>query len=136
MARHVTTQFHKLTRQREQIVAAARGAGDEEDTTTAQIDAALQAMGGRVAYQKASQVSTSFHSTSKWVLSHLSRNGWVYGILVHDDATSQLNNNTQATSKKKVRRPTRLLEVGAINTELLDASHLFQIVSSNNQKTT
>jgi hypothetical protein len=90
-------------------------------------------------YQRASQVSTLFHSTSKWVLGVLAQNGWLYGRKII--AISNLNNNQQQAeankaaatitttmqSKKKEetrsqRRPTRLLEIGAINTELLDAS--------------
>ena len=109
-ARQVTTAFHKLTRQRE-------AAADDPDTVQC-IDAELQALGGRKEYQKASQVSTSFHSTSKWVLGHLSRNGWLYGVPI----TIKEGGEASAKTKKKERRPTRLLEVGAINTELLDAA--------------
>ena len=125
-ARQVTTAFHKLTRQREVAIQSA----DAE--TVRQIDLQLQALGGRREYQKASQVSTSFHSTSKWVLGHLSRNGWLYGIPIvstsststtrHDKTTTTKLVDTSVKAKKQERRPTRLLEVGAINTELLDAA--------------
>lgn len=129
-ARVVTTQFHKLERQR------AAAAPQE----LAAVQAALQAMGGRPAYQKASQVSTAFHSTSKWVLGYLLRNGWYYGILrveeqeheereeeekVHDETMKNGNNDNDVKNRKrkrKQRRPTRILEIGAINTELLDAA--------------
>eukprot|EP00977_Amphora_coffeiformis_P027555 scaffold34620_cov160-Amphora_coffeaeformis.AAC.20 len=114
-ARQVTTAFHKLTRQRAAAVDA---------DTAERIDLELQALGGRKEYQKASQVSTSFHSTSKWVLGHLSRNGWLYGVPVgsSNDTTTTKQGDACGKSKKKERRTTRLLEVGAINTELLDAA--------------
>ena len=80
--------------------------GDQEHVK--KCDKELEEMGGREEYQRASQLSTSFHSTSKWVLGSLSRLGWLHGIPLD--------------LKKKQRRPTRLLEVGAINTELLDAA--------------
>jgi 25S rRNA (adenine2142-N1)-methyltransferase len=101
-ARHVTTAFHKLTRQRD----AAQLAGDSEQVQI--LDQSIQEMGGREEYQRASQVSVSFHSTSKWVLGYLSRNGWLYGVVPNEGTST--------------RRPTRLLEVGAISTELLDAA--------------
>ena len=66
----------------------------------------IEEAGGREAYQQASQVSTAVHSTSKWVVAHLVGNGWINGVLL--DGIS--------------RRSTRLLEVGAINTQLLEAA--------------
>lgn len=112
-ARRVTTAFHKLTRQRQ--------AADDDPSAVQEIDMQLQAMGGRKEYQKASQVSTMFHSTSRWVLGHLSRNGWLYGIREADETASNNETASRKAKKKKIRRPTRLLEIGAINTELLDA---------------
>ena len=123
-ARVVTTQFHKLERQR----AAAEHAAPEQ---LAAVHAALTAMGGRQEYQRASQVSTAFHSTSKWVLGYLLRNGWYYGIRVEEQEEvkeetkkNAIDDNDVKNSKrkKKERRPTRILEIGAINTELLDAA--------------
>lgn len=108
-ARKMTTLFHKYTRQRD----AALASNDQEEVD--RMDRAIEAMGGRAEYQRASQVSTSFFSTSKWVLGVLSRNGWLYGIKKEES-------DDQKETKKHARRPTRLLEVGAINTELLDAA--------------
>ena len=100
-ARVVTSLFHKYTRELDQ-------AKQEENTGKVQeLEDQLKELGGREAYQQASQLSTSFFSTSKWAMGHLARSGWLYGIH-HQD--------------KKVRRDLRLLEVGAINTELLDAA--------------
>jgi len=108
-ARQVTTQFHKLSRRRD----AALQQGDQAQVAT--LDKAIEEMGGREKYQRASQVSTSFHSTSKWVIGYLVRNGWICGI-PEDIGESW-------SQKKRKRRPTRLLEIGAINTELLDAAN-------------
>eukprot|EP00980_Cylindrotheca_fusiformis_P003169 scaffold721_cov131-Cylindrotheca_fusiformis.AAC.59 len=108
-ARQVTTLFHKLTREKDIALS-------QDDVATVQlIDQQLKDMGGREEYQRASQLSTSFHSTSKWVLGSLARNGWLHGIVL--PAMDE-----KETKQKKRRRTTRLLEVGAINTELLDAA--------------
>ena len=108
-ARQVTTQFHTLTHQRAHAVL-------EGDTAKiGKIDEKLQAMGGRSEYQRASQLSTSFHSTSKWVLGHLSRLGWLYGIKLEGEVSTE-------KQERAFRRHTLILEVGAINTELLDAA--------------
>lgn len=108
-ARQVTTQFHTLTHQRAKAVL-------EGDTSKIlEVDEKLQAMGGRNEYQRASQLSTSFHSTSKWVLGHLSRLGWLRGIKVQGDVLTE-------KQERACRRHTRILEVGAINSELLDAA--------------
>lgn len=102
-ARKLTTQFHQLTCERDEALA------QNNKEKVALLDRRIEEMGGRKEYQKASQVSTSFHSTSKWVLGHLARNGWLYGV-----------------GPKRDRRPTRLLEVGAINTELWAAGAVLQ----------
>lgn len=113
-ARQVTTQFHKLTHERERAVQQ----GDR--IAVEKLDTALQEMGGRSEYQRASQLSTSFHSTSKWVLGNLARTGWLYGIVEERQENTKVNDETKR--KRPSRRPTRILEVGAINTELLDAA--------------
>lgn len=123
-ARKITTQFHKLTHEKERAV-------QQGDTATVeQLDQALHAMGGRSEYQRASQLSTSFHSTSKWVLGSLTRRGWLHGISITTTQKPEDSNNVNESSgdskrRRKTttpRRPTRVLEVGAINTEILDAA--------------
>ena len=99
-ARVVTTLFHKYTRELDQAMREHKAEKVEE------LEEKLKELGGREAYQQASQLSTSFFSTSKWVLGHLARSGWLYGI----------------REDKKRRRDLQLLEVGAINTELLEAA--------------
>jgi 25S rRNA (adenine2142-N1)-methyltransferase len=109
-ARKVTTLFHKYTRERDTAQEQGKAADVER------LDLLIEEMGGRTEYQRASQVSTSFHSTSKWVLGVLSRNGWLHGIVSESESEPKLKN------KKYPRRDTLCLEVGAINTELLDAA--------------
>jgi 25S rRNA (adenine2142-N1)-methyltransferase len=117
-ARQVTTLFHKHTRERDLALAN----GDPQQVQ--RCDELLEEMGGREEYQRASQLSTSFHSTSKWVLGSLARKGWLLGIPIEKSDEDDINGDTASKKKncKKQRRPTRLLEVGAINTELLDAA--------------
>ena len=127
-ARVVTTKFHKLTRE----LDAAKERGDRDAIRS--LEREIDDMGGREEYQRASQLSTSFHSTSKWVLGYLAgKQHWIRGIPVddHDAAGTSSTTTTRKneTKKKKQRtvpttrkRPVRLMEVGAINTELLDAA--------------
>jgi len=125
-ARKVTTLFHKLTKERD---AASAQQNFEE---VRRIDSEIDAMGGRPEYQRASVLSTSFHSTSKWVLGQLKQNGWLYGIRTvtpNDDQQQEQQKQQQKQQqqgqkrlRELPRRPTRILEVGAINTELLDAA--------------
>ena len=75
-------------------------------------------------YQRASQLNTSLFSTSKWVLGMLGRWGWLNGISLDEisDDKQQHQPKQKCTQKKKSRRDVRLLEIGAINTQLLDAA--------------
>ena len=118
-ARKVTTLFHKLTKERD---AAAAQQNFEE---VRRLDSEIDAMGGRPEYQRASVLSTSFHSTSKWVLGQLKQNGWLYGIRMvspnHQGQDQQMEQGRKRL-RELPRRQTRILEVGAINTELLDAA--------------
>jgi len=118
-ARLVTTLFHKYTKARD--LAEVKG----DPFKVQEMEAKIMEIGGRDAYQRASQLSTSFHSTSKWVLGHLSRNGWLYGI-ENDEASTE-------RGRKKGRRQANVLEVGAINTELLDAAKLTKRVEQESE---
>jgi 2-polyprenyl-3-methyl-5-hydroxy-6-metoxy-1,4-benzoquinol methylase len=118
-ARQVTTMFHKYTRQRD--LAQQKG----DTVIVHECNEKLQQMGGRISYQQASQLSTKYHSISKtWVLGHLARNGWLYGIKSVDTncSTGTTSNMTAKEQRQIPRRTTRILEVGAINTDLLDAA--------------
>jgi 25S rRNA (adenine2142-N1)-methyltransferase len=104
-ARKVTSNFHRLSRQ----LAAAQTKNDTEEV--ARLEKCIEEAGGREEYQRASQVSTAVHSTSKWILSYLARHdgSWIYG-------------RPTPTDESSIRRTTRLLEIGAINSELLEAA--------------
>lgn len=125
--RVVTSQYHKLTARRD----AARSEGRTEDAEAAEavtcpqnglqsfvsccppaltevarlFQAKLAEMGGVDAYQEASAVSTALHSTSKWVVKTMRARG-----LTKPPSSNQ-------------PKP-RVLEVGAINTQLLDCRSL------------
>jgi len=160
-ARQVTTLFHKYTQERDAAVAKAKAAGcsnciDDDDTIKdsnhkedstlsphqiqllAEIkkwDDKLSEIGGREEYQRASQMNTSLFSTSKWVLGILGRIGWLDGLPL----SSGTDNTTRSKSKKKEkiqRRNIRLLEVGAINTQLLDASERTRIRTNHTSSDT
>ncbi|CAM9190270.1 unnamed protein product [Ascophyllum nodosum] len=99
-ARHIVTTFHKLTREAEEV--SSNQAPDKE-AQLQRIRHELEHLGGREAYQSASLLSVSFHNTSKWVTQQLSKMGLRPG---------------------KGEPPLRVLEVGAINTRLLDVPWL------------
>jgi 25S rRNA (adenine2142-N1)-methyltransferase len=115
-ARKVTTLFHRYIHLKEKT---------ESLDTRKEIDLLIEQIGGQKAYQRASQISTSYHSTSKWVLGCLARNGWLYGIV---DAFE--NDATHCFNRRSGRRPTRILEIGAINTELIEAASVLTPVSN------
>ncbi|KAL9181091.1 hypothetical protein ACHAXT_009896 [Thalassiosira profunda] len=151
-ARVATTLFHKYTRERDAAVAKARSAGcpvgDDDDCkeesarhqklSPRQValmenvnkwDEKIAQMGGREEYQRASQMNTSLFSTSKWVLGILGKWGWLDGLPDEQkscDGNSIEGDDDNARKKRKKRKiPKRnvdLLEVGAINTQLLDAA--------------
>ncbi len=118
VARVTTTLFHQYTRERD----AAQKRGDAAAVAAA--EGKIEEIGGREAYQKASQLNTSHHSTSKWVIGVLGGQGWLQGIADADEAI-MIESAASLLSRKKHKVPkrnVRLLEVGAINRELLDAS--------------
>jgi len=121
LARITTTLFHKHTRERD----LALKKGDREAAERA--EDAIEAIGGREAYQKASQLNTSHHSTSKWAMGVLGEKGLLMGVPLPraDDDRQETNDGRKGKGKKGRKSPRRnlkLLEVGAINRELLDAA--------------
>ena len=130
-ARHVTSRFHKITHTIEQLerqleqqleqqevddyglgpTRKRRRKESEQQLKQQDIEkqirslrSELDALGGREAYQQASVVTTARCSSSKWVIKTLRRRG-VLG-------------NGASSSRQEKNYP-RVLEVGAINTELL-----------------
>ncbi|KAL3658165.1 hypothetical protein V7S43_016795 [Phytophthora oleae] len=105
-ARQVTTNFHRLTheldRLKQQKPTDAQAQKHRNERVT-EINTQLQELGGRQAYQDASILNTSFHRTSKWVFQLL----------------------TRFELRPKAKQPSlRVLEVGAINTQLLSCPWL------------
>ncbi|GMF54121.1 unnamed protein product [Phytophthora fragariaefolia] len=105
-ARQVTTSFHRLTHELDRLKQrkpADQAQQLERSERMAEINQQLDALGGRQAYQDASILNTSFHRTSKWVFQLLTR--------------------FELRPKAK-QPPLRVLEVGAINTQLLSCPWL------------
>ena len=102
VARRVTSEFHRLAQDAARAPTAAARAAAER---------VLEARRGR--YQEASALSTALHSTSRWVLRVLRRRG-VLGAAA----------NARPPDAAANARPPALLEVGAVNTQLLDARGL------------
>ena len=96
----------------------------------------LCAMSGCIECQHASQFSTAHHSISKkWVLGHLVSNPWLYGIKDRFTSTKAGGGLTLlAKEQSKVpRQTTRILKVGAIDTDLLNTA--MKTPSDDNEKT-
>ena len=133
--RQVTTAFHQLTHKKEALLVAGKTQASKE---VRDLDDRLEAMGGRARYQEASQLSTSIFSTTKWVLGRLGNLNILQGKVkqsdvkqsdvkrsdVKQDAMKQSDAKQEAasSSNKPSRVPINVLEVGAINTQLLTAS--------------
>lgn len=102
-ARHVTTIFHRLTHELDRLEQQKPANVEMRKQRIVEIKQQLTELGGRQAYQDASILSTSFHRTSKWVFQLLTR--------------------FELRPKAK-QPPLRVLEVGAINTQLLSCPWL------------
>ena len=111
-ARIVTTAFHKHTR----LLSEALQENDTEKAKFHEVE--IEKLGGRNAYQAASVLSVKYFSTSKWVLSVLRKRGHL---------------KIKSASDNIVEEAFRILEVGAINTEMLEAA---KRSSSDPNKTT
>lgn len=102
-ARQVTTNFHRLTHELDRLERQGLKDIETHKQRIAAINEQLSKLGGRQAYQDASILSTSFHRTSKWVFQLLTR----FGL-----------------RPKAKQPPLPVLEVGAINTQLLSCPWL------------
>lgn len=96
-ARRVTSEFHRA----ERALEAARRGGDRGGAAAAREQ--LDALGGRQAYQEASILTTAKHRTAKFVFAALTRHGLRPGA---------------------GEPPLPLLEVGAVNTQLVSVPWL------------
>lgn len=104
-ARHVTSEFHRIQRELDVV------AGDSRDGTPSararadrqRLERQLDSLGGRQAYQEASVLTTARHRTCKWVFAVLTKLGM---------------------RPRKNQSPLRVLEIGAVNTQLLSVPWL------------
>lgn len=101
LARRLTTDFHILNYELEKLdEEQGERAPSEVEAARSELEARIEAMGGRRAYQNASILLTSLHRpTSKWVMSVLSECGM----------------RPVAPAPRL-----RVLEIGAINTQLVE----------------
>ena len=106
-ARDVTSKFHALTHRLEKLERASSSSlkktSSHQPSTSSSAEATkirreLNTLGGRQAYQEASALTTARHRTCKWVFSLLTK----FGL-----------------RPMKGQRKPRLLEVGAVNTQLV-----------------
>uniref|UniRef100_A0AAV1TZD0 Probable methyltransferase BMT2 homolog n=1 Tax=Peronospora matthiolae TaxID=2874970 RepID=A0AAV1TZD0_9STRA len=101
-ARQVTTTFHRLTHELARLKTDCPASTEPQKELVQQrisaIQEQLEKMGGHKTYQDASILSTSFHKTSKWIF--------------------QLLTSFELRPRAK-QPPLQVLEVGAINTQLL-----------------
>lgn len=98
VARDVTTKFHRITHEIDRIKSDNLMGEDTKAQRLDTLTSDLKALGGRIAYQDASIVNTSMFRTSRYVTQVLTRQG---------------------VRPKSGEKLPRLLEVGAINTQLL-----------------
>lgn len=103
-ARRVTSEFHRIQRELgSNESSAARRGSSAAAKTKQQLELELRELGGRQAYQEASVLTTGRHRTCKWIFSVVTKLG---------------------LRPSKNQSPLKLLEVGAVNTQLLSVPWL------------
>ncbi|CCI10718.1 unnamed protein product [Albugo candida] len=102
-ARQITTVFHRLNKDLKEAEESMAPNVREKREEVERIKSKIREIGGHEAYQQASILSTKFHRTSKWVF-------------------QILTNHHRRPSSGEV--PLSVLEVGAINTQLLSCPWL------------
>jgi len=103
LARKITTKFHKLNT----LLSSTETSQEELE----RVGKEMEEMGGRARYQEASQLSTKHFSTSKWVIGRIQSLGLLRGV--------EIGSKEGDDGQSDDIRPTNLLEIGAINTDLL-----------------
>lgn len=105
-ARRVTSEFHRIQRE---MVSNESPAAWKDSSAAAKakkhklLELELRELGGRQAYQEASVLTTGRHRTCKWIFSVVTKLG---------------------LRPTKNQSPLKLLEVGAVNTQLLSVPWL------------
>eukprot|EP01039_Chlorochromonas_danica_P005582 gene5582-6145_t len=131
VARKVTTQYHALIEERSQIEQTSSLTLKEQQKKLKDIEERLKNLGGINRYQEASVVSTKHFSTSKWIIQTI-RQLLPFPPTTSTNTTSTSTNTTStstistSTSSTPATQPHRwnTLEIGAINTQLQQASFL------------
>eukprot|EP00615_Pteridomonas_danica_P001255 CAMPEP_0114362534 /NCGR_PEP_ID=MMETSP0101-20121206/25737_1 /TAXON_ID=38822 ORGANISM="Pteridomonas danica, Strain PT" /NCGR_SAMPLE_ID=MMETSP0101 /ASSEMBLY_ACC=CAM_ASM_000211 /LENGTH=292 /DNA_ID=CAMNT_0001508421 /DNA_START=17 /DNA_END=895 /DNA_ORIENTATION=- len=106
-ARKVTSSFHRITHEISILESGKKQNTVPNKERIQLLENELKEMGGREVYQQASVLTTARCSSTKWVTKTLRKRGILLG---------SSSNNNQLEPK--------VLEVGAINTELLSTSGL------------
>ena len=107
-ARRVTSEFHRIHREMEVTAKASNNESSAGAAATARVkkqklERELHELGGRQAYQEASVLTTTRHRTCKWIFAIITKLG---------------------LRPTKNQSPLKLLEVGAVNTQLLSVPWL------------
>lgn len=145
-ARKVTTLFHKLIQSRDEAIKRNHSERVKE------VDVQIREMGGFEEYQRASQLNTGLHSTSRWVLKVLSDRGLFHKVNIKDDSINNssstvsaiidptqsfhgqdcddfMNTSNNCETRQLKQKPClRLLEIGAINSQLLHAAQKYRTI--------
>ena len=116
-ARKVTSKFHKITHAINQLQQEQQEQQQEQQQQQQlqALQTELEELGGREVYQQASVVTTARCSSTKWVVKALRRRG-----VLEPTASSSSSFSSSSSSS----RLPRVLEVGAINAELLSTRGL------------
>jgi 25S rRNA (adenine2142-N1)-methyltransferase len=114
-AREVTSKFHRITHAIAGLETQAKSDKVKEQIKTLHNE--LEELGGREVYQQASVLTTARCSSTKWVTKVLRRRGFL---------TSSKSSSSSSSANEDGSNPIipRVLEVGAINTELLSTKGL------------
>jgi 25S rRNA (adenine2142-N1)-methyltransferase len=98
-ARRVTSEFHRIQREMEVVKVSNESNSPQKQ----QLERQLRELGGRQAYQEASVLTTGRHRTCKWIFAIITKLG---------------------LRPTKSQSSLALLEVGAVNTQLLSVPWL------------
>ena len=119
VAREVTSAFHQLTREMHQVQQRDDIPECDKRTQLTEINSQISELGGRQRYQEASVTSTRYHKVSLKLLLFPSNN-----YIFQTSKWILENIKTIWPDSPRERPKLKLLEVGAINTQLKSCSWL------------
>lgn len=132
-ARIVTSEYHNIRNEQLIVERSSEYGGEEKQKKLNELSNRLQAIGGTEMYQQASVVSTNHFKTSRWVISTIEALGVKASKNKDKDRHTDADTDTDSKSltrkdneskanknkaKSKPKRKVKVLEVGAINTQL------------------